>query len=400
MWWRLAPLAAAWALAGGGYGGLWLARLPREGTASKWLDWSSTRLAELAKSRGWWIATSWPWPTDRVVEVDLATGKTRRIVATRRSMTYTRISVSPDGRSLFLASNKGLGVDRVSTRSGRTLGTCPVPPGRGLGEPGSDAVIGYSTDGRTAYVQWLDDGAAISGVTAWNLDTGSAQVVVRTPAYVDTRSGRNWAVGRQFLPLPGPTPRFVSWPTFMESYNTKECILRLHDACADGHRELTPDPMPDYSFRPVVTPDAKTLYYASTYGRWLVGLDLERSESIGRVSMGMGGVSDLALSANGRFVAAPAHGAVLIRDTVSRRWLAQLRHPADVYGARPWISPDGRWVAALCQKNVGANGGTTPPGSRASRFTHEVTVWDLKAALDTLARGPVPPGVPDQGGAK
>ena len=254
--------------------------------------------------------------------------------------------------------------------------------------PDADSVIGFSADGRTAYVQWLDDVNVLSGVTAWDLSTGSSRVLVNTPAYSYPVSGRQFPVGREFLPRSGREGSFVSWPTFMELYNTKSCLLRLHEAGAIEFGTVKPDPMPDYNFRPVLSPDGNTMYYISTYGRWLVGVDLVRGEPIGKLALGMGAWSTLACSADGRILAVPSHGAVLVRDTVAKSWVARLEHPSDVYAPRPWVSPDGRWVAAVCQKNVSPQGTTVAPGSRGAGFTHELTIWDLRSVLKAAPAGP------------
>jgi hypothetical protein len=153
----------------------------------------------------------------------------------------------------------------------------------------------------------------------------------------------------------------------MEAFPTGTCELRLHGE-GSTYRERTPAPRPDPTFRPVVSADGATLFYVSNLGAWLVAFDLETGAVARKVALGISGWSWLGISGDRRWLAVPSRNCVLIRDTGEDRWAARLTHPASVYAPQASVSRDGRWVAAVCQKNVGA------AGSRGA-FTHELTIW-------------------------
>ncbi len=51
--------------------------------------------------------------------------------------------------------------------------------------------------------------------------------------------------------------------------------------------------------------------------------------------------------------------------------MARLADPNGLYGAQPSISKDGRWVAAVMQKNI----------SSPQKYGHDLVIWKLEADL-------------------
>lgn len=375
---RSGPVLAFWLIAAAAYGSLWAFGVPRQGWVGGWFDWSSSGLAAAAQRRqiGW--LTRLARPTDRVVAVDPVSGETLRTVTTRRWSTYTGLRIAPDGASLFLIDGPSR-VVRVSIRTGRRIGAFNAP-GNVTVDVRGDTVIGFSPDGRTAYVQWIDQDHAISGVSAWNLDTGEHGTLVQTAAYRrhDARPTSVW--GRQFLPRgAADPPRFVSWPNFMEAHPTKRFILRLHEPGA-AESEVEPRPMPNVTARPVITPDGRHLFVTLGYGESILGIDLGTGRSLGQLAPGrfIYFADQLALDATGRLLAVPTSpDSVLIRDIQAKRWIANLHCPAGLFAPDPVVSTGGGWVAAVCQKNlktINAVRTATPP------YTHEVVLWRLGEA--------------------
>lgn len=368
---RLAPAVGAWVVLVGAYAGVWAAAWAsggvREGAASRWVSLPSTALADYAEARsiGWMRRLK--QPCDRVVAVDPRTGERVRVVTTRASRTFTNLCVSPDGGSLFLTDGDRT-VVRIGVESGREKGRF-VAPGAVTVNVRADAVIGFSGDGGTAYVQWVDRDGAVSGVSAWAMGTGASETLVRETAYSsESAPGRRFPYGRLFRVLDGEGKRVLSWPQFMESYGTKTFVLRVHEA--GEVRAFSPRPLPGWDADPVVTSDGKVAFFSkgAGVGGAILGVDLERGEMIGVLrSAWMDTIGeDLALSADGRLLAAAGMtGGVFVRDVEAKRWVARLRVPEGLYAPRLAFSPDGRWLAAVCQKG------------QQGAFTHEVVLWEV-----------------------
>src|SRR4029079_11965401 len=100
-------------------------------------------------------------------------------ITTRSSRTPFEMSVSPDGTALFLAS-EGQGIDAVSVRTGRLVNSTPLSgwPMIAVNVP---AVIGFTTNGSGAYMQWWARELNMSGVVLWPWRNGGP-----TPSLVDT----------------------------------------------------------------------------------------------------------------------------------------------------------------------------------------------------------------------
>ena len=391
---RLAPLMALWLLATGAYVSLWLAGVSRLNAATAWFSWPMGAASWTQQNALFSALTGTPRQGDLITQVDLATGKTMRTVLRRTARNFTRLAISPDGDSLFIQAAHRADLARISARTGRTLATVALP-GRLAYGPDIDSVIGFSPDGRTAYIQWFDDNKAEGGVTAWNYDTGESRILARTPGYRQVVRGREISYGRLFLPWPGGTsPRFISWPNYLEAFNTQTFVIRFHESPAAPPRELQPSPVPSAMATPALTPDGKAMFIHGGQGQTLLRVDLETGASPERLPLGLGGGNGVDLSKDGSLLACQADGAILVRDIAAELWVARLEHPASVYSPMPRISPDGRWVVAVCQKSLSPTGAAIRPGRLASAFTHDIVVWDLGPATGSGGTRPPDPYPP------
>ncbi len=366
---RVGPMLAIWLVLASGYGAMWAFRLPRSGSASRWLNWPSERLAREADARqiGW--LQKWKCSGEKVVEVDLATGKVTRTIAVRTVASYMDMSLTPDGRSVVLAGVQGLSL--VDVRSGRERAQVHLP-GEPMVDVHGEQVLGYSLDGKTAYVHWVGRQDGICGVSAWNLETGAATTIVKTSAYHDPRANGG-IYGRRFLRVGREEPpRFISVPTFMESFGSKSFVVRVHGADGSSEKSFDLGTAVDCSATPAITPDGGSMFLTGQYGHGILGFVPTTGESLGRLNLPMQNAWDTpALNAPGTLLAVPSHGPIELRDTTKKAWVASLRVPSQLIAPRPGFSEDGKWLLAVCQIYGG------PGAMPLSRNTHELLIWKL-----------------------
>lgn len=366
---RLAPIMAAWVIAAGGYGALWPCGVSRHNAVGGWFYWPSERLAAWVKQFNLIPLTTLFKPVDRIIEVDPATGQTRRTVVRRRVATLFSMATSPDGQSLFLSGPGSRTVDRIDVRTGARTGRLRLPgtPFVFLGRP---AVIGFSPDGGTAYVQWTDEGTAVSGVSGWDLATGKGTPLVTTPAPRDPRRGL-W--GRSFVYRPtNAGPSFISYPHAMDGFSAGDDVLRLHDVASNADHEIRPMMMWHPHGAPLVSPDGSTIVMASTWHQSLTAIDVESRTTRVRLSrvpfssMPFMVNDSLAQSPDGWRLALDGRGGVLVLDTTTRQWLARFTRPPGAFGeARPIFAPDGRRLAAVFVSPFGGG------------FTRDLALWEI-----------------------
>lgn len=370
---RLMPVAAIWLVCAGAYASLWIARVPRDGRAARWFDLSSASLAELVSKRQWTALKKYVDEGDRVIEVDLAAGKIVRTVATRRSRTWTELAVTPDGSGVIIAGDEHGVLQLVSTRSGRRIAQVRLPERDCPLHHPRRAVIGFSPDGATAFVQWAGRETATCGVSAWNLHTGELVTVATTPSHRGA-----YIEARDFMLRSASPPRLASIPGFGESFQTKSFIMRRHEAepSADRPAEFKVAPLPNPSQSRVITSDGSKAYLVAQYGRSLLRVDLNDGQTDGQLSAGPYPFDGaLCLGRDDRYLVAGLHRHLAVRDTVERRWLAQLAFPHGLYGPATCISPDNRWIAAVLQ--AGTSGA----------FRHELVIWNLAEILEKTSSG-------------
>jgi hypothetical protein len=231
-------------------------------------------------------------------------------------------------------------------------------------------VIGFTPDGSGAYLQWCDRDRNVSGVALWPWRNGGEIASLAQAAGFTRDTGgqaSNWPRIFSFRDHNGAAgaARFLSIPNFMEAYPTHKFVVMLHDG-STATRSIDVQPMPNAHQKPVVSADGTTLFLEGYDRANVLGVDLDSGETIGTVMLPVlgGGTGGLARSKGGRYLVIGDGRGLLVRDTEAKMWCVRLTLPASLYGPRPSVSPDGRWIAAVCQ------------GSNKS-FFRRVVVWDL-----------------------
>jgi hypothetical protein len=376
-WVRLSPLAAAWAVLAGGYGAMLIAGVAREGRATYWFDWSSASLAGSIKAHQLGGLAKFIVTGDRVVEVDLRTGKVSRVVTTRRSRTWCEISVTPDGSGLILAGDERGTLQLIGTRTGRRKSAVHLPgPGHPMGSRWR-TVVGYSPDGKSAYVQWEGEQSEFSGIGAWDLATNRVVALAQTPGF---KRDAYW-YSRPFLVRAGSMPAVVSYPSFMEAFPQKSFVLKFHGRDESAPvKEFAVNPVPGPNQDPRVTVDGAAVFVTSQYGDSILRVGLDEPHTVDALSAGARYQFGewLELSRDNRYlVAGSAMRCLLVRDMQGKRWVGTLDMPSALYGPKPEISADNRWVAAVAQTGDG----------RGTPFRDELVVWDLRQILSSTSSG-------------
>ena len=361
---RLAPPLAIWLCFVLPYAALFALRTPRNCAAMSWLDLSSTWAAANADS----FALKWlglkPSDTDQVVEVDLVTGKVIRTVGRRESKTHFTLAISTDGRTLFLQGRDTNALDAVGVATGRITHST-ILPGTPIVDVRGPAVLGFTPDGSAAYVQWWNETANKSGVARWNWRTGKLDPSLAEVAGFARNPGNYPRLfGLRDHNAINGAPRFYSIPNFMQTFPTKKFNIMLHDD-SPTPQSIDVQPIPNPVQHPAVSADGNTLYLAGEYTTSMLGIDLNSGARIGPLQS-TANASHFVTTANGRYVVLSGMREVHVRDTAQKKWHLRATLPPVLYASRASASPDGRWLAAVCQ------GGGNP-----SPFFNRVVIWDL-----------------------
>jgi len=182
------------------YGSLWLTRAPRSGYASNWLNWWSRDLhAWSATTRFAWLSARGQ-PVDRVVEIDVASGRMLRTLITRPAhASGFSIAVTPDGSGLLLPVH-GDRLALVSTRSGRMVRTfeygAPSRQGRW------QEVAGFDDAGRTAFVTFADVPARATRLLALDMESGAITQQLEAGLEIETNFGGTMTCPARFYRVP------------------------------------------------------------------------------------------------------------------------------------------------------------------------------------------------------
>lgn len=205
---RLIPLVVLLCCVVLPYLAMWLCRLPREGRAQEWFDWSSEglfRWAQFHKSK-WLIAK--PGKHRRVVDIDVPSGRVTRTLFNPGGYWELPLTPGPDGHSLLFTDRRGRLV-LIDEESGRVLRALDRPDGKsGVGskwESGWHRVAGFSDDGRAAYVSFFDEQRKSTLLIRWDLKTGSHREVLR----IEGGAGSLLTVERRFFMVPGTSERRI-----------------------------------------------------------------------------------------------------------------------------------------------------------------------------------------------
>lgn len=389
-WKRAAiPLCVSIALVAG-YASLWAFHLPRSGTATTWVNWTSKWWYDQAQQRQWTdLLKKYRTRGDLIIEYDLATGRTNRTLYRSSLATSFPPLLTPDGLMMIVSGPVQGSLARISTETGRRLGWIQVAPPASDWDPFAPPVIGFNGRGDQAYLNVADHPSSLSRLLAWDLRRDEATQVLTAELYKDEFGPRSGAYKRRFAVLPASNvPRFLSMPGFMETSYTRDFTLKIHtpgeeDRSIKGRADI--DPMAP----PIVTPDGRFAFFKCDL-YCIAGYDLTSGESAGVLKLSYGDYpsENLAVSPDGRLLAVPCRpNCFLLRDLTRQLWLARLEHAKDPFQQRPVFSPNGRWLGASFQQSFNGRPNVPPGGV----YPFGIVVFDLAPVIKALDEPEAPP---------
>jgi len=383
---RLVPVLAIWLCLAAGYGALFATTSPRLSPARNWFDLSSVWAANNAA--GWlkWLSLT-PQNSDHIVEIDLATGELLRTIATRGPQTYFDLAISPDGRALFVSGRENQCIDAISTVSGNTIGTGLLPgtPSVGVLNP---AVLGFSSDGTVAYVQWSDFLKSDGGVVAWAWNAGRQTTpLIHDDGFVS--GGQTHTRRFYFRDHRGTNgaPRFLSILDSDGRFNSNQFPVSLYERKLSTERfEVTP--LPGESQYPAISRDGSRLYLGGNPTAFClreVNLDERKSARLA----GVGSLFSYYILINraGNYLFTNTLRELVGLTTADLRHALTLKVPRGLSAWRWAVSPDDHFVAAI------SSGRPKNPQTPAD-VTHSLVIWNLGAGLLTETPTPTPPPTP------
>ncbi len=342
--------------------------LNRTGPPVRWLNFPSVRASELTAERGWTWFDGFRRGMDRFEEWDLEAGKPVRVIRTGPGRTYTRACLTADGSGLIASGRHFSSLLCIDTESGRIRSrlVLPTPSALTIGEHG---VVPNPSEAETVFVLVLDRDAEEHVLHSWNTVSGESSELHRAPAW-SYQPGM--PVERSLaLTTIDNEPMLVMLPTFMESFSRDVFEVSVVSLAGEEVRTFDIKPKPD-SMGAAVVPGEPRLY--AIRGMGMVGIDLATGKTLGvlRRSAEMIGVHEIASTANGQLLLVPSiNDTILVRDTRATAWLPSLLEDTPGYAPQLSVSPEGRWVAAVLQRNTGT------PAQKS--FAHDVLVWKLPA---------------------
>ncbi len=394
MWRRLAAPIAMLTLVAGGYGSLWALGASRSGSAQTWFRWPNKRVETWLTARSAALAKRCSRPWDRIVAVDVASRHVRTVWQRVGGMGHLELRLRPDGGALFV---EGRGprwlLEEIDSRSGRTLARMPRPaPGASFGDSGPfppRGIAGFSPDGAKVFVAFVDSDRGKTGVAAWAPRTGETRVLLEEDAFVVSRGGGRSAIRRFHVLGDGGSRRFLSGPGFMEAFQSKRYVVRVHENGAMREMVVSPPLRRDgqAAVAPIstpltVTPDGSTAIVPALMQ--ILCIDLETGESLPELSEfefdSMIDPSDngLVLEPSGRMLYAPEHRGIRVRDMFRHEWVGSLRMPSNLIAPEMYIAADGRSMVVI---PFGSNGGVG-----AGPFIHHLLVYDLSDVEKWVAK--------------
>jgi hypothetical protein len=371
-WWP-APLALFPPLAWGTL--ILVAGASRTPLASAWWSLPSRAAARETERRGWTWFDQFCDTFDVFEEWDMQAGKRRRTLRIGPGRTYAEPTLSADGKSILTMGRRADEFIVFSTESGATDRRLQIPLPQFRTPFNERAVTLNADDPNLAYIYGVDHPASEHVLYQWNLQTGESTTLCREPAW-SYAPGRPVERRLYFTHL-AEGPALASLPTFMESYNRMAFEVRVMNLRGQFLRsfEVTPLPNPHSGW---VDPDTGLLFVAREYSSDIAAFDLNTGQTLGTLpDRGARGMSDSQrTAAGGRLLCISAFDdAVMLRDTLAREWLPTLVESTPAYGLSLFTSPQGHWVAARGQRDLGPR-----PLASPNQVSTDLIVWRLPDA--------------------
>lgn len=339
----------------------------RTGAATRWCSLPSVRLSVWTADRGWTWFDRFRHPQDVIEEWDLASGRSTRLIRLGGSRTYTRGCLTADGGGLVMVGDRYRSLVCIDVRSGKIRSRLPLPD-RGRLAHGQHAIVAHPTEPDVVFALVLDFNAEEHVLYEWDTTSGASKELRRMPAWsykqgfpAERRLARTTVDGE---------PMLVTLPTFMENYNRNVFEVAVLSLQGEVVSTFEFEPLPD-AHGSVVAPEEPRVFAASGVLR-IAGVELPSGARLGRLAApdGLSVVHELATDASGRFLfAASIDDAIAVRDTRAAEWRPLLIESTPTIGPQLSISPGGRWVAAVSQRDTGGTG--------SRRFAHDFLVWKL-----------------------
>ncbi|HEX2838879.1 MAG TPA: hypothetical protein VHN77_12225 [Phycisphaerales bacterium] len=312
---------------------------------------------------------SWWWSSGEVIlAVDTTTGSWR-VVTERVLASYFELALTPDGGGIYLQSPKRDGLDLVSTVDGSELARLRCGESVDFGV-NARAVIGHSPNGTETWLSGVMGQKREKAVAiCWNRSTGAWRVAASRDSYAGS-----WAA--HFILAPGtPGQHLLSYPDFMEAFPTKTFEVQWHDAAGTVVSKVDLGPKIAYNGTPIAfSPDGTTLLAGGNHqSPDLFAFDVasllrgEANPAPLRAARGSNDLSGLSIP--------PGRSDILMYEQFQHVRIASpstgqprytLTLSSGLYGVKPVISDNGRWVAATAQR-----------GTTGTNWSHDLLIWRL-----------------------
>jgi|GEM_PF-2745915 len=315
---------------------------------------------------------------DRVVEVDLETGRIVRTVYAQATSTFSRLGVNCDATLMFL-HGPGNEVRAVSTSSGRCVARMTSPDLTALAGPDlemNEGVVLPSADPQVVYVPGIHQGANESRLLRWRLGD-EPRIVARSHLYDRSRCGRGFLVRKS-----GDETTFVTYPDFTEAYHQPTRLIEVVDQAGE---QLTTVELEQHEFdtdpQVAMHPDGRRLFVATRYGESLLIIDLESGETeacpwsrsailAARPGFPFFRSDTIAIHEERSLLFAFGHRAAVAMDVETGQARAHFSCPSHLFA--PHLFTSKRWLGTVMLSQQQKNGS----------YAHEVVLWDLSPLLD------------------
>lgn len=328
--------------------GVWSQRLPRHGAFTEWVDWSSMSLHDYAaKHKLQWL-TAHARTVQLILEVDLATGETLRVVHDDSLGWYENLLIDADGSDIFTVSCTpdlnppeawDVRVVQIDAASGGVRRSIPI--GRG-GWPLQ--LVGYDDMEQTLYVLSSDE--LLSTV---NCSTGEVSRFANCSLVLPIPPAKQRLVVGEadgdVLLRAGPNSQFVR--------NTYK--VSLWDAPTRSVAASLGESIPIGAL--AASGDGKRLY-AAVYGKGVQIWNLERPEQAPWIVTKDGparSLDQITISPDGRYLFA-IHSdpmgmiapSIHIFDLELLKWVGERAVPPGSGALELSVSGDGKFLVANC----------------------------------------------------